>query len=449
MLQPQTQRPLLYDAFGQPFSLSAGAYHAASLRDRALASWNPPAGSADADLLPDLDTLRTRSRDLIRNHGVASGALQTMVDSVVGAGLRLSATPDYRALGKDKQWAREWSRSVESKWREWAESTDCDAARTLTFAGLTSLIFRALMADGEALILPLWLPSREGSRYATAFQAIEADRLSNPDGRPDTDRLRGGVEIDKYGAPIAYWIRKYHPGDAFLGGSAGVWSQFQNARTLPGGAYMGTATWGHGGEWERIPARTSWGRRRMIHIFDKQRAGQNRGVPLLAAVMRQFKMLEHYQKTELQAAIVNAMIALFIETPMDPAALEQLFAAVGDPQSILEQRMNAARAPLRGGGIYPLFPGEKAYSHNPNRPSGAYGPFVDSLFDGIAVGLGMSPESLSKNFRRSNYSSARMALLETWRFFLGRRQFLATYWCDRGQGALAGRGGERRRDRRA
>ena len=75
MLQPQTQKPLLYDAFGQPFSLSASAYHAASLRDRALASWNPPAGSPDADILPDLDTLRTRSRDLIRNHGVAGGAI--------------------------------------------------------------------------------------------------------------------------------------------------------------------------------------------------------------------------------------------------------------------------------------------------------------------------------------------------------------------------------------
>ena len=91
MLPPQTQKPVLYDAFGKPFRPEASAFHAASLVDRALASWNPPAGSPDADILPDLDTLRTRSRDLIRNHGVAGGAVQTMVDSVVGGGLRLSA----------------------------------------------------------------------------------------------------------------------------------------------------------------------------------------------------------------------------------------------------------------------------------------------------------------------------------------------------------------------
>jgi len=430
MLSPQTQKPVLYDAHGRPFQAQASAYHAASLADQTLASWNPTAGSPDADILPELGTLRVRSRDLVRNNGVAGGAVQTMLDSVVGGGLRLAAKPDYRALGRDIAWARDWSRNVEAKFREWADSVNCDASRMLTFAGLTALVFRALIMDGEALILPLWLPGREGARYATCLQVIEADRLSNPQDRPDTDSLRGGVEIDEYGAPVAYWIRKYHPGDTYLGGVVGIWSLLRGLPTMPGGAYLGTENGLASYEWERIPARTEWGRRRVIHLFDKQRAGQNRGVPHLAAVMRQFKMLEHYQKTELQAAIVNAMIALFIETPLDSQTLEQLFAGTNDPLAVIEGRLNAARAPLRGGGIYPLFPGEKAYSHNPNRPSGAYAPFVDSLFDGIAVGLGMSPEMFTKNFRQSNYSSARMALLETWRFFLGRRQFLGTYWCD-------------------
>jgi capsid protein len=63
------------------------------------------AGSPDSDLLEELPTLVSRSRDLARNHGVASGAIQTLVDNVVGTGLRLSALPDYKALGKDKEWA--------------------------------------------------------------------------------------------------------------------------------------------------------------------------------------------------------------------------------------------------------------------------------------------------------------------------------------------------------
>jgi hypothetical protein len=44
--------------------------------------------------------------------------------------------------------------------------------------------------------------------------------------------------------------------------------------------------------WERIPANTAWGRKRVIHAHDKARAGQNRGIPALAAVMQQFKVLK-------------------------------------------------------------------------------------------------------------------------------------------------------------
>ena len=33
-----------------------------------------------------------------------------------------------------------------------------------------------------------------------------------------------------------------------------------------------------------------------------------------------------------------------------------------------------------------------------------------------------------KDFSKTNYSSARAALMEAWRFFMGRRQWLSTYW---------------------
>jgi capsid protein len=84
------------------FRVSDTAHRAASLRARELASWMPLLGSADSDLLSELPTLVSRSRDLTRNHGVAAGAIQTLVDNVIGTGLRLAAIPDYRALGKNQ-----------------------------------------------------------------------------------------------------------------------------------------------------------------------------------------------------------------------------------------------------------------------------------------------------------------------------------------------------------
>ena len=56
------------------------AHRAASLSAKELASWLPPAGSADSNLIPEPGALVSRSCDLVRNHGVASGAFQTLTD---------------------------------------------------------------------------------------------------------------------------------------------------------------------------------------------------------------------------------------------------------------------------------------------------------------------------------------------------------------------------------
>lgn len=376
------------------------SHRAASLSARELASWQPGLGSADSDLLGELPTLVSRSRDLTRNHGVASGAAQTMVDNVVGTGLRLVALPDYRSLGKTKEWADEWSRQVESLWRGFSEGFDCDAAQSLNFAGLTTQVFRSGFINGEALALPLWLPERSAA-FATCLQLVEPDRLSNPHGKPDDKYLRGGVEIDDYGAPLAYWIRKTHPGDIFLPFSAGA------------------------DDWQRVPARTAFGRRQVLHIHDKERTGQHRGKPALTAIMPMFKMLDHYERSELQAAVVNAMIAAFIETPLDAETIMEMFDGSFEDYDAKRREWQVR---LQGGSIIPVFPGDKLAPFTPSRPNSGYGAFVENILRHIGTGLNLPFELLMKDFSKTNYSSARAALLEAWRYFLGRRQWLGTYW---------------------
>ncbi|MCL5745017.1 MAG: phage portal protein [Acidobacteria bacterium] len=383
------------------------AHMGASYTQKEIADWLPWRGSPDSDLLPDLPMLSGRSRDLVRNHGIAAGALQTQADNVVGTGYRLSATPDYRALGRDKEWAEEWSNGVEALWRSHANTRNCDAAHCLMFDGLTRQIFNGGFLNGEAIVLPLWLPGT-GGQFATKFQVIEADRLSNPNGRLDTDMLRGGVEQDRLGRPLAYWIQKSHPGDAYLLGLSPV-SQ----------------------EWQRIPAETPWGRPRVIHVHDKERSGQSRGKPTLSSVLMQFKMFDQYTRTELQAAIVNAMIAAFIETPLDGEHLTAMFGGdVTSPEFkdyLKLKRENVAK--LKGAAVIPVFPGDKLAPFTPSRPAVSFDPFTLSVQEAAIQDLNMPYELLLKDFSRTNYSSARAALLEAWRFFLGRRKWLCDYWC--------------------
>jgi len=403
--------------FGGKLKAQAGwidtAYAGASRIRKQLANWLPTRSAADADLLPNQDMLVARSRDLDRNNGVAAGGFQTLSDNVVGVGLRMSCRPDWRALGRDIQWAEEWGRSTESLWRTWADSTACDVSAQMNFPALTQLVFRSALQNGEALALPLWM-ERSDTPWRTCLQMIDTDRLSNPGYALPTVALRGGVEMDAYGRPVAYYIRKIDTTWGVL------WSGLVGIGSVAGLSY------GITGNWERIPAETAFGRKRVLHVLQRERVDQTRGKPILAPIIEQFRMLDSYQRTELQSAIVNSIVAGIIETPLDPAGITELMG--GDPNAYLQNKCDY-RIQLEGGTLIPLYPGDKLTPFVPSRPAPQFSNFVEAIYRQIGTCLGLPYELIIKDFSKTNYSSARAALLEAWRFFIGRRAWLATNWC--------------------
>lgn len=380
------------------------AFNASSLGHPDLRNWTPWPGSPDSDLLPELPIMRARSRDLTRNHGIAGGALQTQIDNILGCGLWCSPTPDYILLGKPREWVSEWRGMVKALWRAWSETVWCDAGKSLTLDGLAMQVFSGTWQNGDGVALPLWVKDPLAPA-ATRVQVIESDRLCNPNYRLDTATLRGGVEIDEYGAPQAYWVRRAHPGDSYF---------YMQGQDL---------------NWERIPATTSWGRRRVIHAHDKGRAGQNRGIPALASTMHEFKVMKDYRNSELKAAAVNALVGLVVESSMSQEQIVELLSSDADAlktyQDGLSGRKRSAIDFGSGGMVLPIPLGDKVHGFTPARPSTAYEPFVTTAFRYIAAGLNMPYELLLKDFSKTNYSSARAALLEAWRFFNGRRNWLA------------------------
>lgn len=378
------------------------AHEAADLVSRAFADWRPGLGSADADLLDERDTISARARDLARNEALTASAYQTYRDNIVGHVLRLSAQPDYRLLGIDKDAADAWGNTAESWFRTWADTIECDAARTQNLLGLTHQALNGSLMNGDAIAISHWLPSPD-SLWATRLQLIEADRLATPPSLATRDDIRGGVEINAFGAPIAYHIRKTHPGERNPGLD----------------------------EYERIPAFTPWGRRRVIHLYDKERSGQSRGKAIVSAVMKDLRMAGNYAQAELKAAVVNALVAAFIESDLPPESIAALFSDQTD-SNVLSYWQTAFsdknRPVLEGGAIIPLAPGAKLASHNPGRPAAAFGVFMEHVVRRIAAGLNLPYELLLKDFSKTNYSSARAALLEAWRYFYGRRRWLTDQW---------------------
>jgi lambda family phage portal protein len=397
----------LLDARGEPIASGPDtAHYAASREARELRTWNPWLASPDADLSGELDTLIARQRDIVRNHGLASGAIQTLVDNVIGTGFMLAPKPNCRVLGWTRERGREWARDVAAQFRTWAATKDCDVAGEMNLGSLTSLAFRTGLMHGEALALPYYL-ERPGLPWRTCLQLVDPDRLGTPGDKTVDPSVRMGVEVDRFGAPVAYYVTKRHPVD------------------------IGSASFGIA-EYERIPARTEFGRLRVLHIHDRERTGQTRGKPIMSSVLPRFRMLADYQRNEMKSAIVNSMIAAFIESPINAEQLLDIFGGPAGDRTAGFRKYSGERAQwesrLDGGAVIPLFPGDKLTSFTPSRPNDIFGAFIETIAREIGVATGLPYELVMKDFSKTSYASVRAALMEAWRFFAGRRKWICDYW---------------------
>jgi lambda family phage portal protein len=398
----RSQGAAMVAAGGQP------NFNAASVTDPRLSSWIPVSGSADSDLLPELERLRSRTRSTDANSGLGHGAIRTTLDNVIGHQIRISVKPEFRRLGMTAEAAREFAMDVEADFRTWAGTTECDAARQQTLWGLARTAFGGFLLNGDCITIPKWLP-RPDSQWSTRLMNIESDRLSTPMDRMSDPFIRGGVKIHPdTSEAISYFIQRVHPGDAMY--------------------YSGMTV--NPFIWDEVPAFTPWGRRQVIHLFDKERASQNRGIPLFTRVLREFRVSEEYVGHELQAAAVNALFAGFLESDMPPELAAGVFGQ--DLNSSLNYYKQVSdlyhRKKLEGGVFLNLPFGTKLSSFKSERPNVAFDSFMTNIMRYLAAGLNMPYELFTKDFSKSNYSSARAALLEAWRYFLSMRQLFIENW---------------------
>lgn len=267
-------------------AVSGGGYVAGARSRRQTENWRPGGGSANADQLPDLPWVRERSRDLVRNAPLALGAINTVCTNVVGTGLAVQPAIDAEYLGLSPEDADAWQAAAQREFCLWGDSPECDVTRTQNFYGLQDLTFRSMLENGDTIVLtPMF--RRGNSPYKLKLQLVEGDRLCNPNRSVDTPTLAGGVEIDQYGAPIRYHIMRRHPGDVRAGAA----------------------------EWDAIDAYgAKTGRRNVLHVFNRIRIGQLRGMPYLAPIIELIKQLTKYTDAEVTAAVVSSLFTVFVRS---------------------------------------------------------------------------------------------------------------------------------------
>lgn len=395
---------------GRDLATLGGAFEGASRFSRELALWGPSLRSADSDIMPEKDRANSRARDLVRNDAFFQGGAQLHKDNIVGSRYMLNAKPETKVLGLDEKWETEFQEEVEAKWALFAESENnwIDASRYNTFTSMLRLGVGVYLMGGEILASVEWI--REVARpFNTAIQMIELERLSNPMDIPESKAVSGGIEKNFYGAPQAYWIRMAHPTD------------YSNAD-----AYR----------WRYVKARKPWGRLQMIHVIEQQRIDQTRGISEMVSSLKEGRTARRFRDIVLQNAIVNATYAASIESELPS---EAAFAAIGGGNveeaitsytgaylSAIAQYTGDTKAMYLDGVKVPhLFPGTKLQL----RPAGTAGPlgtdFENSLLRYIAANLGVSFEQLSRDYSKTNYSSIRAAMTETWKFMQAKKKMVA------------------------
>jgi lambda family phage portal protein len=340
--------------------------YAGAESNRLTGDWTALSTSADSETLTSLRVLRARSRQLVRDNPYAKHAVRVITNNVVGAGIGMQAQV-VNARGKLQAPVND---SIEQAWADWSDKESCHTAGLLGFADLERYGMHQLVTSGEFIVRKIRQPFGRRNQVPLALEVIESDRLLDvwqTARAPNGNAIRMGVEIDQWHRPVAYWFSPQHPGDY-------QFTTFEPARFM------------------RVPAED------ILHLYIVERWPQTRGEPWFHSIVRNLHDVGGYEEAVVVKARATANIVGFIRGP-EPLVAD----GVQGGRQVIDTEPGTWQR---------LLPGEDVAGMNATVADPSVEPFLRYMLRKMAVGVGVSYESLSRDYSQSNYSSSRMALLD-------------------------------------
>ena len=376
-------------------------------------------GSAAEDINANNYTLRQRSRILYMSAPIAAAALKRQRTNIVGAGLRLKSTIDREVLGMTQEQAEAWQKRTQAEFNLWAQKKQaCDATGVNNFYGMQQLVCLSWPMSGDVFALIKRAEPTPLMPYSLRLHILEADRVRTPTDAisfggsvvnalssgmttgktADGNYIYDGVEVDKTGAVVAYHIANNYP------------YQYDGAKT----------------EFVRVMAYgEKTGLPNILHIMDSERPEQYRGVPYLAQVIETILQTNRYTNAEVTAAVVQAFFTAFITTEQTgDGALPNEVGGDGVP----EVSRDPNEYEMGAGTVNFLEPGEDVKFGAPTHPNTGFDKFMRAMCELIGASLEMPADLVLMAFNAS-YSASRAGLLEAWKGFRMRREWLADDFC--------------------
>lgn len=226
--------------------------------------------SADAALNPGVRrAIRERCRTQIENDPNAEGIVDTYANDVVGTGPSVQVLSDDQ-VANDK---------IRDAFQEWAETDNLSEK--------LRLCVRAGLVDGEIFGLMMTNP-RLNHPVKLSIKLIETEQVSDPNPRAFTNPT-DGIILDEFDNPVKYVVLREHPGATM--------------RVDPLAYDVFSADL-------------------VLHYFKKKRAGQHRGVSMLAPSLIRFAYLNRFTLATIVAAEHAANHAGIIYSEAGPDGAE-------------------------------------------------------------------------------------------------------------------------------
>lgn len=343
--------------------------------------------SADSEIRNALATVRAKTRFLSRNSSAMLRFINLLKTNVIGPnGIRLQS----KVRRGDGSYDLKLNREVQEAWQIWSE--DCSVSGNMTMIDVLKTIIHSWATDGESFIEIVTNPLYPDSISLNILEADMIDETVNEVNPRTGNEIRMGIEIDRGGRPLNYYVLTTHPGD-----SIAVYNPSQRHRIVRAD--------------------------RIIHVFHKDRPGQTRGDPPGKSVVNQIKMLDGYRDAEVTGRRVKAANMGFFtrETETQTTVPDELADNTDEVKDGQEETLEMEVEP----GVFRELPrGVRFEEFNPAGSSSDYDQFERQLKRDISMGFNLSVFSHGMETDSISYSTARTVVIEDRDYYMMLQQFI-------------------------
>lgn len=329
-------------------------------KGRRTSGWNATGSSANSITSSSLGTLRSRSRDLVRNNPTAKRGVGIIQSVTIGSGI----IPQAQDIG-----GKRVASTLDKLWALWGDTVACDFDDRHDFYGIQSLAMREIAEAGECLIIRKQMRANDNLAIPLQIQMLEPEYLDTTKdmmkGALDGSRIIQGVEYDSRGKRVAYHIYETHPGDTI---------------SIPKSV--------------RVPAKD------VIHLGRVERAGQVRFIPWLASVIVKLKDFDDYEDAQLVRQKIAACFTAFVR---DARGFEDY-----TDEQLGEKKADSNAFELLEPGLIQHLPPGKDITFGQPPEAGGYGEIAKAYLHRMAAGLDVPYAALSGDLESVNFSSSRV-----------------------------------------